>query len=432
MCGLWSKFSFSPDTEVRFVIELHTPAMVSWVAYVDEKARESKMADDEPKISAIGIYRLPKEISHPTRDEDDVDDDVFTDKCALTLEPLSECEELGILLFSEADKGSAHEWRLTCAPSIRFNEATPPHDALRSPTIHRFDLSMLKAYVQHHGALNTLCPLCKRGVKVKKNVDEHEIDSMAQLKEKRDAQKSSNDLQMCYYTESLMIRKACEDKPQRVGDHAKFVKDVLSHWSQRAVIDNYKRNLYESLQYALKKDHSPVVREMLTCVFNDDKEKLQEMLVLACASGAMDSIKLLVEEHHAPIDREGAALLEAVKYQNHFLIEYLLIAMKKRTIHEEEERKEAYIVREVFRKVIQFDMVDVARTIIEARFYSPTPDDVEYATSLEGNVGQYLESRTRAVKSSSPDEDELDLDDWGGDEDDGGDFGAMEDEGDWS
>lgn len=401
--------------------------MVSWVKYVEKKVQESKMTDDMPRISAIGIYKLPQTSRMPTRDASDVDSDVFVEKCALTLEPLTECDELGVLLYSDAPEGSSHTWRLLCNPSVRFDENNPPLKSLSSPTIHRFDYDMLKAYVDHHGALYTLCPLCKRGVKVKKNVDEHDIDTMAQLREKRDEQKKANDLQMCYYTESLMVRKACEDKPQRVGEHARVVKEVLSHWHSRQVIDNYKQNLFDSMTYALKKDHQHVVKEMLTSVFHEDLEKLQEMLVIACASEAIDCVKILLGLN-APIDRDAGALLESVKRPNPAIMDLLLETMKERA-NRQSDKKEVYILRDVFRKVIQGEMVEFAQKLIEARLYSPTPHDVEYATSVGGAVGSYLQNRAGAVKSSY-DDDELNLDDWGDEDDGGSDFGDMEDE-DW-
>lgn len=48
---------------------------------------------------------------------------------------------------------------------------------------------------------------------------------------------------------------------------------------------------------------------MLTSVFHEDLEKLQEMLVIACASEAIDCVKILLGLN-APIDRDAGALLE--------------------------------------------------------------------------------------------------------------------------
>eukprot|EP01083_Nonionella_stella_P095829 269142_1 len=362
--------------------------------------------DDDPDshITAIGACRIPSNSSKHLSVSSS--DDRFSEICALTLERLVDCESVGILLFSETPEGQSLQWKATCAPQCVVDPSSPDA-ALRKAILHKFDFTMLKAYIKHHGAKYTKCPLCKRGTQAKQHILEHDIDSMAQLQEKRLEHKKRPDLQMLLFTESLMIRKACEEDTDKPQNYADVITSCLKHWLDSHVIEQHTDMLADSVGYAIRKDHVLAVSAVLAFVFGKDAARLEAFLVEACSHCSMDTVKLLVGDYNAPMDRHSKALKEAVMIQNSFLIDYLIQAMKLR---QAKEKDVFYHLRDVFTEVIKNDLVDVARTIIEARWYSPNDTDLEQARSLDGSVGDYLESRL--VRTDFRESSDLDLDDW--------------------
>lgn len=59
---------------------------------------------------------------------------------------------------------------------------------------------------------------------------------------------------MCYYTESLMIRKACEETLADPKLAASVIKLCLKHWKDNHMIEHFSKNLEESLRFAVQKD----------------------------------------------------------------------------------------------------------------------------------------------------------------------------------
>ena len=66
------------------------------------------------------------------------------------------------------------------------------------------------------------------------HVEEHDIDSMEQLKERRDAAKAEQDIYLMFFTEQLILDKACAENVSanaaQMSLYTDLVREVFNHW----------------------------------------------------------------------------------------------------------------------------------------------------------------------------------------------------------
>jgi len=340
--------------------------------------------------------------------------------CIFSQERLSNCT-VGALVVSSTRHGQL-EWCFLCNPTLSL-EDTELHN------VHLFDVDYLTQWVKREGAEYIKCPLCRAGAKKKKNVEEHDIETMQALQERRAAASREGDQQMLFFIEGLMLTKALSEKweavehPERFQSNSDTLKQVCSHWMKRWSPNEFGQTVRTAVQKALQIDNVQMLQILLVEMFKPTqtwaKNSMSEFLTVAAKYGAMDSVSLLLKMD-AKQGVEAPALTEAITTRNQPLVDVIIQFMVKQQM---ENDNRSFICGKLFPNVIKYNMVEAAQAIIENRWHKPTTKDLDLAKSVDNDVYKYLNDRQSAALSLHDDDGDLDLDDWG-DED-------MEEEEDW-
>jgi len=373
--------------------------------------------DDEKEspFSAIGV--LPRKLPPQLKDSDEI--------CIFSQERLCDCETLGVIVYSKTWKGSL-EWRFLCNPSAKLSDDNPKG-------VHMFEMNYLKDWVKRKGTRYLTCPLCKEGAETDRKVDEHEIDSLDQLIERREQAKRQLDLPLLYFVEQLMVAKIAEtkwsDDQNRARKQEEQLRDILRHWTSRKQISNFLTKIVDALKKSASLDIPTNVRLLLQTLKGIPSQKAicADLLAVCARKNSFDCAKLICEEFADILvfELRPMALLESIKEMNISMIEYLIEAMAK--------TKRRFICDDCFKETIKRDMVDVAKQLIIQRWHKPTEMDFELSKKLDGSMWTYLSSRRNAIQNVSildPNNDEnvltLDDDEWVSD--DGDDFSDLGDD----
>lgn len=102
---------------------------------------------------------------------------------------------MAAIICSKSSKQQGNQWRYLC--DTDFSK------------IHLFDAEYLKTWIEMKGCEFIHCPMCRSGAEEKEQIEEHEIESMEQLRERRSEAKSENDLYLQFHIEQLILDKAC-------------------------------------------------------------------------------------------------------------------------------------------------------------------------------------------------------------------------------
>jgi len=366
--------------------------------------------NNDPKVSpfsAIGV--LPKIIPPSLINSDDI--------CIFSQERLCDCDTLGAIVYSKTWKGSL-EWHFLCNPSAHLSEVNPKG-------VHLFDINYLKEWLKQKGTEYITCPLCKEGSGADRKVDEHEIDSLDQLVERRSQAKKRNDLPLQFFVEQLMLAKISETKWKedegRARKQEEHLRDILRFWMCRQQIPNFFTKIVAALQKSVALDIPTNTRILLQSIKRERQVKsvCTELIHIGAKHNSFDSIKLICEEFPDLVvfKLRPLALLNAIKEMNISMVEFLISAMVK--------SKQRFICDECFKETIKKDMVEVAKEIIIQRWHKPSEEDFNLSKRLDGKMLHYLMSRRSATQNISilgPNNDEnvltLDDDEWGSDDED--------------
>jgi len=366
--------------------------------------------NNDPKVSpfsAIGV--LPKMIPPSLINSDDI--------CIFSQERLCDCDTLGAIVYSKTWKGSL-EWHFLCNPSAHLSEVNPKG-------VHLFDINYLKEWLKQKGTEYITCPLCKEGSGADRKVDEHEIDSLDQLVERRSQAKKRNDLPLQFFVEQLMLAKISETKWKedegRARKQEEHLRDILRFWMCRQQIPNFFTKIVAALQKSVALDIPTNTRIMLQSIKGQRQVRsvCTELIHIGAKHNSFDSTKLICEEFPDLVvfKLRPLALLNAIKEMNISMVEFLISAMVK--------SKQRFVCDECFKEAIKKDMVEVAKEIIIQRWHKPSEEDFNLSKRLDGKMLHYLMSRRSATQNISilgPNNDEnvltLDDDEWGSDDED--------------
>jgi len=377
------------------------------------------MHNNDPKespFSAIGV--LPKALPPALRNSDDI--------CIFSQERLCDCENLGAIVYSKTWKGSLN-WSFLCNSRAKLTEPNPKG-------VHLFDINYLKKWVQQKGTRYLTCPLCKEGTDSDQKMDEHEIDSLDQLIERRAHAKRQMDLPLQCFVEQLMLAKIggmkWEEDPFRARKQEETLREILHSWTRRRQIRSFFNAITDACEKSVAMDIPTNLRIMLKSIIGHRqvKEVSSKLLSLCAKQNSFDCAKVICEEFADLLvfQVRPQALLEAIKETNVPMVEFLIDAMVK--------SKQQFVCDDCFRETIMKDMVEIAKLIIIQRWHKPTENDFKLSKKLDGKMWRYLSSRRNAIQDISilaPNQDEnvlmLDDDEWGSDDED--DFTEMGEEG---
>jgi len=376
--------------------------------------------NNDPKISpfsAIGVF--PQLCPPSLKNSEDI--------CIFSQERLCDCETLGAIVYSKTWKGSL-VWNFLCNSSAKLSEVSPKR-------VHLFDINYLKEWVKQKGTEYITCPLCKEGAGTDRKVDEHEIDSLDQLVERRKQASRRTDFQLQFFVEQLMLAKISEtkwiDDVGRARKQEEHLRDILRCWGNRRQILNFFSKIVAALKKSVALDIPSNTRIMLQSIkgLQHIKEVITELINIGAKHNSFETTKLIIEEFPNLVifKLRPLALLNAIKEMNISMIEFLISAMAK--------SKQRFICADCFRETIKKDMVDIAKEIIINRWHKPSEEDFDLSKKVDGKMWGYLMSRKNATQNISildPNNDEnvltLDDDEWGSDNED--DFSELGEE-DW-
>jgi len=364
--------------------------------------------NNDPKVSPFSAIGVLTQLSPPSlKDSEDI--------CIFSQERLCDCDSLGAIVYSKTWKGSL-EWHFLCNASAKLSEVSPKG-------VHLFDSNYLKEWLRQKGTEYITCPLCKEGSGTDRKVDEHEIDSLDQLVERRSQARRRTDLPLQFFVEQLMLAKISETKwvedAGRARKQEEHLRDILRFWVSRHQIPNFFTKIVTALEKSVTLDIPTNTRIMLQSIKGQRQVKnvVTELIHIGAKHNSFDSIKLICEEFPDLVvfKRRPLALLNAIKEMNIAMVEFLISAMVR--------SKQQFICEDCFRETIKKDMVDVAKEIIVQRWHKPSEEDLNLSKRLDGKMLGYLMSRRSATQNISIlDNDEnvltLDDDEWGSDNED--------------
>lgn len=391
--------------------------------------------------------------------------DRLDDTCVFSQYQLKECEKVGAMVYSQNRSGPL-KWKLLC--DINNNRNTPLDDE-KLEQVHLFDLDYLKGWVQSNGSEFIKCPLCGSGAGKKRKQEEHQIETMQQLRERRQQFRQDGDIQMQYFTEKLILQKACAEKwdenenASRIQMAKDATTEVLAHWNRRHQLMPFNDTILRNAFVACEKDNDHIVEILVARCWSkgDDESRktIQRLNQRAAKSNSMKSCELLCKKFRCEFDTQAVALQNAINTMNIELIDFLMQAMLgvyKQDSRGDDDKEEAtedemnidarspslspqsqssYDCRDVFKAVIRRDMVTVAKQIVQYRWHKPNNDDYNLAEKLDNQIYSYLQQRQQAAatvsvmaNTMSGDGDGINLDDWGDDDDDD----DMDEDDDWA
>ena len=368
------------------------------------------------KYGAIGICEI-------TLNKSDIRNN---DKCAFSQFLLSECESISALIYSYkniGNKDKGNNWQYLC-DECDFNK------------IHLFDSDYLKQWIELKGCEYIHCPLCKTGIiEEKEHIEEHDIDSMEQLKERRNESKKENDLFMTFHIEQLILDKACNESwnihqnANKLSFNQDILREVLNHWITKKKINEFRDKIIESTLKCIEKDNVKILKIILKyCgydqISSNNFERNGEIINFINHSAkynAFDCISLLLKSPKKldwTQQKRPIVLLNAVKF-HHENIEII-----KFIINKLEQLKITFVCDDVMEQVIKFDLVDIAKIIVSNRWHKINEKDKSLAKQINLNCYIYFKERESASSMiEQTDQEELE---WVDDGDD-----SFDDDDDW-
>jgi len=343
------------------------------------------------------------------------------DICAFSQFPLSECDSVAALIYSKDEQNGqvGNKWHYLCSED--------------KSKIHLFDSDYLSHWIELKGTEFIVCPLCKTGAEEKELIEEHQIDSMEQLKERRLQCKKENDIYMTFHVEQLILDKACteiwhrDQNRNRLLMNQQILRDVLNHWNSKKKIDEFRDKIVESSKRCVGCDNSAIL-QIIIKYCNYDKFRKQaarnkefiKFIEIAAECASFECLKILLSEKSAHnIDwseqKRPVCLLNAIKYHhaNIEMINFIMDALEK--------VKQLFVCDDIFTQIIKHDLVEIAKRVINNRWHKITEQDESLAEHINLGCSQWLKSRRSAFEFNTGDDDGLTLDDddWGADDDDG-------------
>mmetsp|Transcript_40427 Transcript_40427/g.64822 ORF Transcript_40427/g.64822 Transcript_40427/m.64822 type:complete len:442 (-) Transcript_40427:191-1516(-) len=353
------------------------------------------------------------------------DDERLTDKCAFSQYTLSECESIAALVYSMSAQSvsQGNKWQYLCDGDFS--------------KIHLFDTEYLKRWIDIKGCEFMHCPLCRTGViEEKEHIEEHEIESMQQLKVRRDEAKKENDEYLIFFVEQLILDKAVSEvwnisndahTQQRRAFNQEIVRETMVHWVHKKKIDEFRAKILESVEKCIECDNLRILKIICKhCGYESGHMRATEyarnaeymrMLDYCAKYASFDCLTYLLK---APQNlnwseqKRPSLLLNAVKWHPENL-EMINLMMDKL-----EELKITFVCDEVMQYVIKADLVEVAKRIVNNRWHKICKKDEQLAESINLQIHLYFESRNAAIHHFDPNVDSenllnLDDDDWGAD-----------------
>jgi len=267
---------------------------------------------------------------------------------------------------------------------------------------------------------------------------------MEQLKDRRNEAKKQNDLNMMFHVEQLILDKCCiythSENQNKMLFNQDILREVLNHWISKKKIDEFRDKIVESTKKCIQNDNVKILKIILKYC-NYDKingnniarnNEIIEFINNAAKYASFDCISLLLKSPNKldwSSQKRPIVLLNSVKY-HHENLEIINFIMTKLEI-----LKITFVCQDVMEQVIKYDLVEIAKRIVNNRWHKITERDELLAEQINLDCNRYFKERSNAFNFNTNDcndENQLNLDDdeWGDADNDNNDIDDFDDDDD--
>ena len=250
-------------------------------------------------------------------------------------------------------------------------------------------------------------------------------ESMESLVKRRNIANNADDIHKVDQLERLILFEACNN-PNNIQYHSKIIHSLLSLWESEK-IEEHKDYLIECIRDCIKIDNPQILqlflsRTGLNYISHRDRSLEQqfemfEFINYSAKYGSINCIELLFDcRNDWKYQQKVNCLLFAVKYNynNHKL--YTLIFNQLTKIN-----NISFEFDEIIQECIRNDVVDVVKMIMDNKWHRLQRKDVIHAEMLKGRCFELFQQRQPGFYDKYI-KHEINLDEWGNNQDIQSDF----------
>lgn len=226
------------------------------------------------------------------------------------------------------------------------------------------------------------------------------IESVEILKEKRNKAKQKKDIDKMLQIEQLIVHEISYsvftmDQQHQSLYYQDLLREVLNHWISKKKVDKFRNEIVESTKRCIQNDNIRLFKILWKyCAYdkinyfdNVRNNEVIEFINTASKYASFDCISLLLKYPNKLNWRNGAirykpiCLLNAVKYHHNNLKLINFIIDKLETL------KLSFICDDIMNEVIRFDLVCIAKRLMDNHWHKITEEDELHAQLINDELG---------------------------------------------
>eukprot|EP01084_Bolivina_argentea_P164528 286048_1 len=264
-----------------------------------------------------------------------------------------------------------------------------------------------------------------------------DIEPIECLNDKRLKAKEANDIQQTQQFEQLIVFEVCI-RVDKDPSNAEILRAILNAWRKQNQIPQFKSHIIECIRKCVQTDNVEILRIMLKhCEYArrthiagsvETQNEMIGFINTAAKYGSFSCISVLLrnpEWFDWTLIRQPICLLNAVRHHHHNLDLIAFIISQLENV-----KKCLFVCDDVMKEVIRYDLVDVAKRIMDNRWHKLTEEDVAHAEVRNLQCHELFKAKLNALQyyHESDTDQEIDWDEeWIGSET----HGVFEDDDEW-
>ncbi len=224
------------------------------------------------------------------------------------------------------------------------------------------------------------------------------IASLEQLQKSWRIAKENKNTITSYYIEEMIIHKICFAASPACTSQKKLLSDllitILKKWNW-CKSEKFKKNGKNALINCMLKDNEFVLKRMHGKINLEDLINIKDLIDMGTKYAAIKCIKFLFNKYKQILDwsdkKSADILLNAIKYQ------WQNINFIQQIIDELVDVKEFLFAYKnesdmIMQSIIDFDLVDIGKRLVNMRWHIITPNDTNFAAFKNGRNEQNNEN----------------------------------------
>jgi len=327
------------------------------------------------------------------------------DFCIFSRKQMCEYDYVGTIVVSKTREGQL-QWENVC-------NGKSQDDCEHS---HFFSIEYLEMYVKDNGPEYIYCPLCRKGSKKRKAVEEEDLATMKDFEQNRQRFLQEQDHNMAMFEETKMIEKAAKDWwcPNQNLQHKKYneerVKDIFKSWKKHRNFGDYSHILEDQVLVAIENKNKNILKifaEHFKAMKGKNQDTWEKAFVFACKKNRVDCATFLIQQQ-AVVGQYMEAFEACVQQRNE---EIFNLVVKRMQAQQSSELQTKFICPgQTFREIIRVDWRKAAECLFENRWkHSITIAEQDYAKNIDGNVYIWMKDTGRSQECRDYDLDDGDV-----------------------